>query len=91
MTTDSASLTVAFAERPPDFVRQMATQALTGFDLRIPDDDSRAAVESAIRGADVLIARKRRVGSREMDCAEPSLILALGRNPIAVSLRAAAN
>ncbi len=91
MTTDSASFAVAFAERPPDFVRQMATQALTGFDLRIPDGDSRAAIESAIRGADVLIARKRRVGSREMDCAEPSLILVLGRNPIPVSLRAAAD
>ena len=82
---------MAFAERPPDFVRRMATQALTGFDLRIPEGDSRAAVESAIRGADVLIARKRRVGSREMDCAEPSLILVLGRNPIPVSLRAAAD
>ena len=91
MSTNTATLTVAFAERPPDFVRQMATQALTGFDLRIPDGDSRAAVESAIRGADVLIARKRRVGSREMDCAEPSRILVLGRNPIQVSLRAAAN
>ena len=89
MTTDSASLTVAFAERPPDFVRQMATQALAGFDLRIPDSNARVDVESAIRDADVLIARKRPVGPRELDCAEPSLIIALGRNPIAVSLRAA--
>ena len=91
MSTNTATLAVAFAERPPDFVHQMATQALSGFDLRIPDDDSRTAVESAIRGADVLIARKRRVGSREMDCAEPSRILVLGRNPIQVSLRAAAD
>ena len=91
MPTNTATLAVAFAERPPDFVRQMATQALTGFDLRIPDGDSRAEVESAIRGADVLIARKRRVGSREMDCAEPSRIVVLGRNPIPVSLRAAAD
>lgn len=82
---------MAFAERPPDFVRQMANQALTGFDLRIPASDARRDVESAIGGSDVLIARKRRVGSREMDCAGPSLIVALGRNPIAVSLRAAAN
>lgn len=89
MTTDSASFAVAFAERPPDFVRQMATQALTGFDLRIPDGDSRAAVETAIRGADILIARKRPVGGRELDAAKPSLVISLGRNPIAVSLRAA--
>ena len=91
MSSNSASFAVAFCERPPDFVRQMATQALSGFDLRIPDSDMRADVESAIAGADVLIARKRRVGSRELDCAEPSLVIALGRNPIGVSLRAAAN
>ena len=82
---------MAFCERPPDFVRQMATQALSGFDLRIPESDARADVESAIAGAEVLIARKRPVGSRELDCAEPSLVIALGRNPIGVSLRAAAN
>lgn len=90
MTTDSASFAVAFCERPPDFVRQMATQALSGFDLRIPDSDAQADVESAISGAEVLIARKRPVGGRELDAATPALVLALGRNPIAVSLRAAA-
>ena len=89
MSSNSASSAVAFCERPPDFVRQMATQALSGVELRIPDSDARADVASAISGAEVLIARKRRVGSRELDCAEPSLVIALGRNPIAVSLRAA--
>lgn len=94
MTTNTASspkLAVAFCERPPDFVRQMATQSLGEFDLRIPSDDSPGAVAEAIEDADVLIARKRRVGSREMDAAQPSLIVVLGRNPISVSLRAAAN
>ena len=84
-------LSVAFGERPPEFVERMAAQALTGFELRIPASDSRADIEAAIRDSDVLIARKRRVGSREMDCARPSLILALGRNPVGVSLRAAAS
>ena len=94
MTTNTASgrkLAVAFCERPPDFVRQMATQSLGEFDLRIPSDDSTAAVAEAIKDADVLIARKRRVRAREMDAARPSLIVVLGRNPISVSLRAAAN
>ena len=50
---------VAFCERPPDGVRQIATQALSGFALRIPDDDARPAIEAAIRDSDVLIARKR--------------------------------
>ena len=89
MTTDSASFAVAFAERPPDFVHQMATQALTGFNLRIPESNAPAAVEAAIRDADVLIARKRPVRGRELDAAKPSLVIALGRNPIPVSLRAA--
>ena len=92
MSSDPSSpqnLTVAFAERPPDFVRQMATQALSGFELRIPEGDAPAAVESAIRDTDVLIARKRPVGGRELDAARPSLVIALGRNPIAVRLRAA--
>ena len=91
MTTDSAGrgFAVAFAERPPDFVHQMATQALSGFDLRIPDSNAPAAVESAIRDADVLIARKRPVRGRELDAAQPSLVISLGRNPIPVSLRAA--
>ena len=88
--TPPRPVTVAFCEHPPDFVRQMATQALAGFDLRIPESDARRDVEAAAAGGDVLIARKRRIGSREMDCAEPSLIIALGRNPISVSLRAAA-
>ena len=87
--TDSASFAVAFAERPPDFVHQMATQALSGFDLRIPDSNAPAAVESAISGSNVLIARKRPVGARELDAADPSLVISLGRNPIPVSLRAA--
>ena len=94
MTTNTASapkLAVAFCERPPDFVRQMATQSLGEFDLRIPSDDSTAAVAEAIKDADVLIARKRRVRAREMDAAQASLIVVLGRNPISVSLRAAAN
>ena len=92
MSTDSAPrrlLSVAFGECPPEGVRQIATQALSGFPLRIPDGDSRSAVEAAIRGSDVLIARKRPIGSRELDCAKPSLVVALGRNPIPVSLRAA--
>lgn len=87
--TSPPNFAVAFAERPPDFVHQMATQALTGFDLRIPDSDAPAAVESAIRDADVLIARKRPVRGRELDAAKPSLVISLGRNPIPVSLRAA--
>ena len=94
MTTNTASspkLAVAFCERPPDFVRQMATQSLGEFDLRIPGDESQEAVTEAIKDADVLIARKRRVRAREMDAARPSLIVVLGRNPISVSLRAAAN
>ena len=92
MSTDSAPNrhpSVAFCERPPEGVRQIATQALSGFQLRIPDGDSRPAVEAAIRDTDVLIARKRPIGSRELDCAKPSLVVALGRNPIPVSLRAA--
>ena len=94
MSPDPASrrnLTVAFAERPPDFVARMATQALAGFDLRIPKSDKPAAIESAIADTDVLIARKRPIGARELDAARPSLVVALGRNPIAVSLRAARN
>ena len=87
--TSPPNFAVAFAERPPDFVRQMATQALSGFDLRIPDSNAPAAVESAIRDADVLIARKRPVRGRELDAAKPSLVISLGRNPIPVSLRAA--
>ncbi len=92
MSQDAASprdFAVAFCERPPDFVHQMATQALSGFELRIPDSDAPSAVESAIRDTEVLIARKRPVGGRELDAAKPSLVVALGRNPIAVSLRAA--
>lgn len=91
MSTDSAHrrLSVAFGECPPEGMRQIATQALSGFPLRIPDGDSRSAVEAAIRDSDVLIARKRTIGSRELDCARPSLVVALGRNPIPVSLRAA--
>ena len=94
MSQDAASrpsLSVAFCERPPDFVRQMATQSLAGFELRIPESDAPAAVEAAIHDTDVLIARKRPVRARDMDAAAPSLVIALGRNPIAVSLRAAAN
>ena len=37
----------------------------------------------------MLLARRRRIGSRELDIAGPSLVVVLGRNPIAVSLRAA--
>ena len=83
------NVTVALGECPPDAVRQIATQALSGFRLRLPDEDSGSAVEAAIRACDVLIARKRPVGARELDCAQPSLVIALGRNPIPVSLRAA--
>ena len=67
----------------------MATQALSGFEVRFPDSDAPSAVESAIRDTEVLIARKRPVGGGELDAAKPSLVVALGRNPIAVSLRAA--
>ena len=67
----------------------MATQALSGFELRIPESDRPAAVAAAIRDTDVLIARKRPVGARELDAAKPSLLISLGRNPIPVSLRAA--
>ena len=39
---------------------------------------------AAIGGSDVLLARRRRIGSRELDIAGPSLVVVLGRNPIAV-------
>ena len=80
---------IAFAERPPETVRTIAESALAGFRLRIPDSDSFTAVETAIRGSDVLIARRRRIGSRELDAAAPSLVVVLGRNPVALSQRAA--
>ena len=74
-------LSVAFGEHPPEFVERMAAQALTGFELRIPASDSRADIEAAIRDCDVLIARKRPVGSREMDCAKPGSSSRWGATP----------
>ncbi len=86
---DRAAIRVAFAERPPEIVQAAARTALGGFDLRMPEADSRSAVENAIAGTDVLIARRRPVGGREIRTASPSLVLAIGRHPVAVSLRAA--
>ena len=80
---------VAFGERPPEIARAAAESAFAGFRLRIPETDAPAAVRAAIGGSDVLVARRRRIGSRELDIAGPSLVVVLGRNPIAVSLRAA--
>ncbi len=82
---------IAFAEPLPDAVREIAEQAFADLRLRIPASDSPAAIRAAIRGADALIARRRRIGARELDEARPALVLMLGRNPIPVSLRAARN
>lgn len=80
---------VAFADFPPEAVRRVAADALAGFDLRLPEDDSRAAVEAALPGADALIARRRPLGARELRLAgRPRLVVALGRNPTAVRERA---
>jgi len=86
---DRAAIRVAFAERPPEIVQAAARTVLGGFDLRMPEADSRSAVEDAIAGADVLIARRRPVGAREIRAASPSRVLAIGRHRVAVSLRAA--
>lgn len=76
---------VGFAEAPPPAIRALAAEALAEFDLRLPADDSAASVEDAVRGAEVLIARRRPVGKRELDLAgRPALVVALGRNPTAV-------
>lgn len=76
---------VGFAEAPPPAVRALAAAALAEFDLRLAADDSAAAVEDAVRGAEVLIARRRPVGRRELDLAgRPALVVALGRNATAV-------
>lgn len=85
----TGTLRVAFAERPPEAVRRVAAEALAAFRLRIPESDTPEAVLDALRGSEVLIAHRRRIGSRELEAASPSLVLALGRNPVAVSLRAA--
>ncbi len=82
---------MAFAERPGELAGTVARTALAAFDLRIPETDSREAVEDALTGADVLLVGRRRVGARELDIARPALLLILGRHPIGVSLRAARN
>ena len=80
---------VAFADFPPEAVRRVAADALAEFDLRLPEDDSRAAVEAALPGADALIARRRPLGARELRLAgRPRLVVSLGRNPTAVRERA---
>ncbi len=72
------ALRVAFAERPPALVQAVAGEAFAEFDLRIPEADG------DVPRADALIARKRRVGAGELEAARPSLVVALGRYPIAV-------
>lgn len=80
---------VAFADFPPEAVRRVAADALAEFDLRLPEDGSRAAVEAALPGADALIARRRPLGARELRLAgRPRLVVSLGRNPTAVRERA---
>lgn len=80
---------VAFADFPPEAVRRVAADALAEFDLRLPEDASRAAVEAALPGADALIARRRPLGARELRLAgRPRLVVSLGRNPTAVRERA---
>lgn len=81
---------VAFCERPPDLVARAARSVLSRFDLRIPDSDEPAAIRSALRGADALLARKRRVGGRELDQSAAKLIVMLGRHPVSVALEEAA-
>lgn len=76
---------VGFADSPPPAIRALAAEALSEFDLRLPEDDSAAAVAEAVRGAEVLLARRRRVGAAELRAAgRPALVVALGRNPTAV-------
>lgn len=83
------ALRVAFADFPPEAVRRVAAEALPDFDLRLPEDDTPAAVEAALRGADALIARRRPLGARELRLAgRTRLVVALGRNPTAVRERA---
>ncbi len=77
---DRAAIRVAFAERPPELVQAAARAALGAFDLRMEDD---------LAETDVLLARRRRVGARELDAARPSLLIVLGRHPIPVDMRAA--
>lgn len=81
---------VGFADSPPAAVRSLAAEALSEFDLRLPADDSAAAIEEAVRGAEVLIARRRPVRARELELAgRPALVVALGRNATAVDEPAA--
>lgn len=80
---------VAFADFPPEPVRRVAVEALAGFDFRVPEDHTPAAVEAALRGADALVARRRPLGARELRLAgRTRLVVALGRNPTAVRERA---
>ncbi len=78
-------LVVAFREPLPDPVRGIAEEALAGFAVRIPEPGA----PDAVSAAEVLIARRRRIGDPELDLAKPALVLALGRNPVAVDLEAA--
>ena len=81
---------VGFADFPPPAVQALAAEALSEFDLRMPADESAAAIEEAVRGAEVLIARRRPVGARELELAgRPALVVALGRNATAVDEPAA--
>lgn len=80
---------VAFAERPPAAVRQIAREMLRGFRLRIPGSDAPEAIGSVIREAGVLLARGRPIGSAELDLARPALVVMLGRYPVAVDEEAA--
>lgn len=80
---------VAFADFPPEPVRRVAAEALAGFDFRVPEDHTPAAVEAALRGADALVARRRPLGARELRLAgRTRLVVALGRNATAVRERA---
>ncbi len=80
---------IAFCERPPNLVARAAGRILAGFDLRIPDSDEPAAIGTALRGAEVLLARKRPVGGRQLDESGARLIVMLGRNPVGVALEEA--
>ena len=86
----AAMPTVAFAERPPGAVRQIAREVLGDFRLRIPTSDAGAAVRAAVRGAAVLLARSHPIGPAELDLARPQLVVMLGRHPVAVDEKAAA-
>ncbi len=82
---------VAFAERPPAVVRQIARTVLTGFDVRIPESNDPRAIGAALRESGVLLARGRPVGAAELDIAGAKLVVVLGRLPIGLDEDAASD